>query len=154
MLTVRQATPQDAISLASRLRKEDLKELQAVGSLTPEESLLFGFTSPDPCYVAVDENDVPHILGGVYPSHDQFIGYVWLVASDALSDNWVWVLRNSKYWIERIQGHYKVLANVVHAENTLHIKWLRWAGFTVLREVKFNGELFYEFAKITNPEDI
>lgn len=153
MLSVRRATPEDAASLALRLREADLKEILAVSESSPEDALMAGVTSPDPCYVAVDEEDLPHIIFGTHPSNDPLVGYVWMMASDGLKDNWVQVLRNTKPWLERIRGHYRVLANAVHADNTLHIKWLRWSGFTILREVPYKGERFYEFAKLINPED-
>lgn len=152
MLTVRRAFPEDAVDLAKRLREADLLEIQAVGSKSPEDSLLLGVRSPDGCYVAVDETDTPHIIFGTYPSHEHFLGYVWMMASDALKEHWVQVLRETRPWIERIRGHYRVLANAVHAENTTHIRWLRWAGFTFLREFTFNGNRFYEFAKLIPPE--
>lgn len=153
MLTVRRATREDAVSLASRLREADLKEIQAVGVNSPESALLLGIESPDPCYVAVDQEDIPHIIFGTAPSDDPLLGYVWMMASDGLRDSWVQVLRETRPWLERIRGHYRVLANAVHADNTLHIRWLRWAGFTIIREFEFNGSRFYEFAKLINPED-
>lgn len=152
MLTVRRATPEDAVDMASRLREADLKEILAVGRSSPEESLLVGLESPDPCYVAVDEDDRPQIIFGTVPSHEHFLGYVWMMATDAIKDNWVQVLRETKPWVDRIRGHYHVLANAVHADNHVHIRWLRWAGFVFLREFEFNGSRFYEFAKLIPPE--
>jgi hypothetical protein len=150
MLTVRRATPEDAVSLAKRLRKADLKEISAVGRTSPEESLMVGVLSPDSCYVAVDENDVPHIIFGTHPSDDHFLGYVWMMASEQITEHWVQILRETRPWIDTIRNHYRVLANAVHADNTVHIRWLRWAGFTFLKEYTFNGNRFYEFAKLTD----
>jgi hypothetical protein len=152
MLTVRRATPEDAVDLAQRLREADLREILAVGRSSPEESLLAGVNSPDPTYVAVDEAGVPQIIWGTHPSHDHFLGYVWMMASDSLEDHWVQVLRETRPWVDRIRGHYRVLANAVHKANATHIRWLRWAGFTFLREYEFNGEPFLEFAKLIPPE--
>jgi hypothetical protein len=152
MLTVRRATPEDAVDLAQRLREADLKEIHAAGRSSPEESLLTGVNSPDPCYVAVDEEDRPQIIFGTVPSPDHFLGFVWMMATDAIKDNWVQILRETKPWIDRIRGHYNVLANAVHADNKTHIRWLRWAGFTFLREFEFNGSRFFEFAKLIPPE--
>jgi hypothetical protein len=75
-----------------------------------------------------------------------------MMATDAIKDNWVQVLRETKPWVDRIRGHYHVLANAVHADNHVHIRWLRWAGFAFLREFEFNGSRFYEFAKLIPPE--
>lgn len=152
MLRVRRAVPEDAKHMAPRLRKADLKEIEAVGRSSPEEALLSGIESPDPCYVAVDEADNPQIIFGTTPSPDHFLGYVWMMATDSLKENWVQVLRETKPWVDRIRGHYTVLANAVHADNKVHIRWLRWAGFIFLREFEFNGNRFYEFAKMIPPE--
>lgn len=152
MLTVRRATCDDALSIAPRLREADVREIKAVGVHSIEDSLITGVTSPDPAYVAVDAEDTPQIIFGTHPSPDHFLGYVWMMATDAIKDNWVQVLRETRPWVDRISGHYNVLANAVHAENKVHIRWLRWAGFTFLREFEFNGNPFYEFAKITRTE--
>jgi len=148
MLTVRPATESDVRSLAPRLREADLMEISAVGRESPEESLLLGLHSPDGCYVAVTEDDVPQVIFGTHPSTEPYLGYVWMMASDSIKDNWVQVLRETQPWIQKIRGNYRVLSNAVHAKNTLHIKWLRWAGFTFLRKVEVRGEEFYEFAKL------
>lgn len=153
MLSVRLATTEDAVDMAPRLREADLKEIRA-GGLTadPVEALLAGINCPDPCYVAVDEEDKPQIIFGTNPSDEPFLGYVWMMATDAIQGNWVQVLRETRPWINRIKGDYRVLANAVHAENAVHIRWLRWAGFTFLREFEFRGSRFYEFAKLIPPE--
>jgi hypothetical protein len=151
MLTVRRATVEDALDLAPRLREEDKKELLAIG-MTVEESLLEGVHSPDPCYVAVDDEGVPQIIFGTHPSDEHFLGFIWMVGTDAVKTHWIQVLRETRPWIERIRGHYTVLANAVHADNEVHIKWLRWAGFAFLRKIEINGHEFLEFAKLIPPE--
>lgn len=153
MLTIRRATHGDAVDLAQRLRTADLKEIHAAGQHSPEEALLDGLDSPDPTYVAVDEAGVPHIIWGTSPSSDHFVGFVWMMASDGIKDHWIQILRETRPWVDRIRGHYRLLANAVHAENTTHIRWLKWAGFTFLREFEFNGHRFFEFAKLIQPED-
>ncbi|HCL3314571.1 TPA: hypothetical protein N2A14_002579 [Pseudomonas aeruginosa] len=153
MLKVRRATHADAVDLAQRLREADLREIQAAGHSSAEESLLVGVNSPDPCYVAVDAEDTPHVIFGTHPSGDPLLGFIWMMASDQLKAHWVQVLRETRPWLDRMRGHYRVLANAVYAENTVHIRWLRWAGFTFLREFEFNGSRFYEFAKMIHHED-
>lgn len=154
MLNVRLATLEDVHSLAHRLRESDLIEIKAGGRDSPLESLLIGLNSPDPTFVAVDSNDVPHVIFGTHPSDEEFLGYVWMMASDGIKDHWIQLLRETKPWVDRLKGHYKVLANAVHKENKLHIKWLQWAGFTFLSEFTTpKGDTFIEFAKMTRLED-
>lgn len=148
MLTVRRATHEDAVDMAPRLRQADLRELQAVGRKDPLEALLVGVGSPDPCFVAVDAQGKPQIIWGTCPSDEPYLGYVWMMATDAIKDHWVQILRETRPYLARIREHYRVLANAVHAENQVHIRWLKWAGFTFLREFDFNGHRFYEFAKL------
>ena len=53
-------------------------------------------------------------------------------------------LRESRTWLERIGSQYELLTNVVHEDNHLHHKWLRFLGFTFIRREK----PFIEFARI------
>lgn len=146
--TVRFATEADALSLSGRLREADYREIAASG-LTAEEALLSGVRSPDPTYVAVDEHDVPQLIFGTHPSGDPNLGFIWMMASPKITECWIRLLRETPEWIERMSGSYKVLANAVHAENAVHIRWLRWAGFIFLRKFNHNGHEFYEFARMT-----
>lgn len=148
MIQVRAATLEDVLYLAPRLRKADLREIFATGYKDPVESLTAGLESPDGCVVGTDPEGVPLIIGGTSPSHEPLLGYGWMMASEDIHKHWVHVLRNTTQWINHYRKHYRVLANAVHAENTLHIRWLRWAGFHFLRRIEMNGEGFYEFAKI------
>lgn len=152
MLKIRRATLDDVNSLAPRLREEDKTELKAVGHKDPIEALLYGLNCKDPTYVAEDEEGLPQIIFGTAPSPDPAVGYVWMVATEALKDHWIQVLRETRPWIDRIRGHYSLLANIVHADNKVHIRWLQWAGFTLFRKIKHNDHYFYEFAKLTSPE--
>jgi len=148
MLLAREATREDVLYLAPRLRKADLREALATGYKDPVEALMAGLESEDGCVVGCDQSGTPLIIGGTAPSHEPIMGYGWMMASEDISKHWVHVLRNTTRWINHYRKHYRVLANMVHEENALHIRWLRWAGFHFLRRIELNGEGFYEFAKI------
>ena len=149
MLKVRKSKPQDAVELSTRLRTADRMELEALGR-TPLEALSIGVNESPLCFTAFDEEGVANIIWGSAPSPDPEVGYVWLLASNGLKKNWVQLLRETPNAIKMVSGDYGVLANAVHAENKVHIRWLRWAGFTMLREVQINGNKFYEFAKLVD----
>lgn len=151
MLRVREATNRDVISLSQRLRDADLDELWHCGRDNPADALWNGLWFSDRCLVAVDENDEAQIIWGVVPLPDASlnIGAVWMLASDSLKDNWIQVLRETRYWLGDLSKGYDLLTNSVYAENTVHIRWIRWAGFTFVREHKKpRGGSFYEFALI------
>jgi len=147
-MTVRTATEEDALSIAGRLRQADLKEIHAAGR-DPESCLVEGVKEGDRCLVAVDEDDEPQIIFGTAPSPHPMLGFVWMMATPAIRDCWIQLLKETPRWTDELAHGYEVLGNLVHAENLLHIRWLKWAGFVFLRKVEFNGHGFYEFARMT-----
>jgi hypothetical protein len=82
------------------------------------------------------------------------VGAIWMLCTDDLVRdrlNSMRFLREAKTHLDRVQRRYKVLFNFADARNVVHIKWLRWMGFTfIASHPKFGteGRLFYEFARI------
>jgi hypothetical protein len=105
----------------------------------------------DPCYAVVDGRDEPLALFGVAPDlRSREIGLVWMLGSDELSRYPLYVLRNSRAWIDRLHERYPVLWNCVDTRNTTHIRWLRWCGFKLVRLIEQYGverRPFYEFER-------
>ncbi len=152
MLTVRKAKTADAALLAPRLREADVTELNITITDTIEETLLRGINDSAECFVAVSEGDIPEIVFGVVPSGDPDVGFIWMVGTDAIEANWVQVIRETRAWLDKVFGRYKLLTNSVYSDNTVHIRWLRWAGFSFLREAYINHKVFYEFATLNKQE--
>lgn len=152
MLTARQATREDVLYIAPRLRRADMREIEAGGG-DPVGSLLQGLESPDGCYVGVDDEDHPVLIFGTNPSPDPHLGWVWMMATDAVRKHRRQLLRETRQWVLQIGRKYRVLSNAVHADNTLHIRWVAWAGFTFINRFNFNGQDFLEFALIYPQED-
>lgn len=152
MITVRPARTGDAESLAGRLRDADRREIQAFSGREPLEELRRGLARSDPALALVDERDMPLALFGVAPARDRpGVGYVWLLGSAELAPRRVAFLRLSRPWVARLQERYPVLTNCVDARNTVHLRWLRWCGFTLTRLVPEYGaerRPFYEFRKV------
>lgn len=146
--TVRLATEADALYLSTRLRDADVLEIEAQGQ-DPETALLEGVRSPDPTYTAVREDGTPLLIFGTAPTSSPHLGSVWLLGSPCMKPHWIQILRETGSWIDRLGGKYRVLANVVHEENSVHIRWLKWAGFVFLRKLHHKGHNFYEFARPT-----
>ena len=82
---------------------------------------------------------------GVSPHFEEGIGFIWLLGTDEIKDISWQFLRESREWLEKISSPYKMVCNMVHEENTVHIKWLKFLGFTFLKRTK----PFIEFARIT-----
>ena len=154
MLTVRKATKEDAISLAPRLREIDKRELViSTGSTDIESILTEGIEISSACFVAVDSDDIPHIIFGVSPTSVSFTGCVWMVGTEAIKENWRQLLRETRQWVERLSTNYKLLINSVYVKNPIHLRWLKWAGFTFIKVFYVKGEPFAEFVLIKHEDE-
>ena len=61
------------------------------------------------------------------------------------------LIRDGKKWVDDLLESYKILYNIVYAENISAIKWLKALGFTFVKLHKHYGEQkkpFYEFVRI------
>jgi len=153
-LFVSYAIAADGEFLAPKLRKADLLELRANPSLvgmTADEAIYKSIMESDDCFVVKEiESCDPIALFGVKRISED-AGLVWLVGSDAIKKHQLEFLRNGKVWLDGLHKTSKILYNYVHESNKLHIKWIRWMGFKVIKRhegVGVNGENFYEFCKL------
>lgn len=151
MEKVRYSVSEDAALLASNLRDEDLREIEAAGTADPLVALEAGFECSRHCLTVVDESNTPLTMFGVAPSPDPLVGYVWLLSSPALDQYKIKFLRNSSRWVQAFHVDYPILTNLADARNTVHLKWLKWLGFTFINKVPGAGPgnfPFYEFVRL------
>lgn len=152
MLRVRSGLPRDIDRLSKRLRAADLQEIQAVTGEDSRKALEQGMAWSDPCLVVADPQDRSLALFGVVPDPGQAdVGRVWLLGTDDLVSYSHAFLRNSRKWIEKLHERYPTLWNYVDARNEVHIRWLKWCGFTFLRRIEEYGverRPFYEFERV------
>tara|TARA_R100001509_G_scaffold74845_2_gene41854 strand:+ start:2182 stop:2637 length:456 start_codon:yes stop_codon:yes gene_type:complete len=147
---VRLATEQDLDSMSTRLREADKKEVEASGGYQPEEALRLSYESSDTCFAFGSPEDV-WAMFGVTTMFDN-VGAIWLLGTDAIDTNPIAFLRWSRRFLPFLLEPYDMVCNLVHAENTVHIKWLRWLGFAFIRKVSHGPKQlpFYEFARLSN----
>jgi hypothetical protein len=127
---VRVATREDVIFIAANLRNADVNELQTASfGMDPLETLFNGFYLSDPCLAGTAPDGNPAVLFGAVPTGRW--GRVWLVATSAVEQWPITFLRHSRTWVHFLTLMYPVLYNIVDARNTLHLSWLRWAGFAL-----------------------
>lgn len=150
MTWIRLATEEDIAQMAPKLRQADKDEVWASGAYLPEDALRASYSASEPCFAAVADGE-PHALFGVAPLTDN-VGAIWLLGTDAIDTNPITFLRWSRRFLPFLMEPYDMVCNLVHARNTVHIKWLRWLGFCFLREVSHGPEQqpFYEFARLSN----
>lgn len=153
MVRVRQTVAKDAGQLASKLRAADLLEIKAVTHEDPYSLIRHSIVWSHPCYTIVEEKDQPLAIFGAVPDPcTKGLGRIWLLGSEELVLHHSYtLLRRSREWIDKLHESYSTLWNYVDARNTVHIRWLEWCGFTLLRRVEGHGveqRLFYEFEKV------
>ncbi|MCP4127106.1 MAG: DUF2833 domain-containing protein [Gammaproteobacteria bacterium] len=153
-ILVRESVRQDAADMAPHLRPEDLAELTAsVGpDVTPEEVLTASINySDDPRTVLVDGE--PIAIFGVVDTGEvnPTVGSIWLLGTPVIQEISREFLRQCQKHLDQQGENYEVLTNYVDGRNTVHIRWLQWLGFTIIREEESHGveqRPFYEFARV------
>ena len=148
------AKESDPEELGPRLRKADKAEIYALAGIEPTLGLQISMECSDKCYTVRDlHSDTPFSMFGTCPNEGDEVtkAAVWFLGSDDLfKKNKVSFLRNSAFWVEKLFSDYNILHNLVDARNTLHIRWLKWLGFTFIADVPdfgFEKRVFRQFYK-------
>jgi len=129
-MTTRAATMADALSLAPRLRKSDKDTIAAIG-VKPLAGLTDSLKSSDKAWSIVDDTDTPHGIFGVAkrPLPGPEWSIVWMLGTDGLTTNRIWLLRRTLVWVDRLKQMYGRIYNWEDTRNEDHIRWLKWCGF-------------------------
>jgi hypothetical protein len=150
MLKSRNSLSTDPTKLAPKIRPEDIAEIAASSGSTPLQALEMGLTfSDDPKTITLD--DEPVAMFGVCRSATPGIGWCWMLCSDEIEKHQVQFLRRGRELIREVNADYDLIGNFVDARNTVHIRWLRWLGFTFIKLHQDWGverRPFYEFIRI------
>ena len=149
----RPSTVADIIPVANMMRAEDRAEVRAGCGQTPTEALIFCYFKGAPCMTMIGRGGEPVGMWGVV-DEGEGLGRIWLLGTDELvkdKPNSIQFLRQAKPWLSKMLEQYDVLFNYADARNTVHIKWLRWMGFTFIKEHSNygnEGRPFLEFVRI------
>jgi hypothetical protein len=138
---IRPATKDDSKKIAPHLRDADKREVKAYTGLPPSAPLLqWALDQSDRSWaLETSEGELAAILG-TQPVYEQpGVGYVWLVGTPHLQTHRVEFLRGCKEHLPTIFGPYDLLTNFVDERNTLHIRWLRWLGFSTIKRLPQYG---------------
>jgi len=148
---VRNASHDDIQSLVDDLRPADIAEIQAGSRLPPYEAIAHGLDY-GVAEVACLPDGTPSAVYGVVPTgFNPDLGIVWMLATNRFCGLHRQFLRECKGHIQRIGQNYKAIYNYTDARNKVHHRWLKWAGFHIIKEhPKFGveGRPFYEFVRL------
>lgn len=138
----REATREDALFVAERLREADLKEVSALG-LSPGEAVEHSRQISDYCRTALIDG-VPAMLFGCGCSLCSSDAEVWALGTDACSGAPREMLIYGRRKIREMLEMYPEMHNYCDARYKAALRWLKKLGFTVHPEEPHgtNGELF------------
>ena len=149
-LTTRPTTWDDVEWVASRLREADLLEVKASSNRTPLEALENGKLRSTICESILADSDKPIAIFGVIEVTPETAA-VWMLGTDEIEYYARPWLRQSKKAMDEINKKYSLLYSFVDARNYLHIKWLKWVGYTFIAKHENYGyekRPFYEIVRI------
>lgn len=146
-----QASPSHAAPIAENMREADRREIWASDRLLPLYALKQSVLLSNVAWTCL-VHGVPAFMWGVARKgcilSDR--GVPWMLGTDAVRDVSRDFLKQSRAYVEKMQNGYARLENIVHAENALSIRWLKWCGFTIEKEpIERNGEKFFPFWRET-----
>ena len=150
---VRRSIPKDIPVVAANMRQADRDEVAVGDNKTPEGALLSGLFTSKPCMTICSPEGTPVGMYGVVPQGGG-VGAVWLLGTDELvqrKDICLRFLREVKGHVASLFDRYDLLWNCVDANNKVHIRWIRWVGFTFIAEhpnYGASGRRFLEFCKV------
>ena len=139
---------EDVVSLAPNLRYEDVREVETLGR-TSEQSLLSGYLYGKMCRSIIDKHGQVVGMYGVVPADDK-TGLVWMLGSKGLKKIATAFLKESRTEVNGMNTLFPHLWNIIDSRNELHLKWLKWCGFTIIGERMVNKVKFYEFCKVAD----
>lgn len=130
---------EDVLKLVNNLRKADIEEILAMGSL-PLNSLLDGYFLSDKCYSAFVDNHIIGIFGFNKKYHT-----IWFLGSNlskSVKKEWI---KTARYYINHFLELSPILTNTVSINNKLHIKWLKRMGAIFSIPYSINNHYFQDF---------
>ena len=116
---------------------------------------MYCFFKSDPCMTMVSRLGRPMGMWGVVPQ-EEGVGRIWLLGTDEMVDdpaNRLRFLREAKGYLAKVGERYQVLFNCADARNVVHVKWLRWMGFTFIAQhpnYGAEGRAFLEFVRMSH----
>jgi len=144
---------QDVVDVADDLRSEDAAEVYALSGDTPKGALIYCYLTSKPCMTMVSRHGYLMGMYGVIPEREG-VGRIWMLGRNEMTVDKldkITFLRQAKIELEKLRDEYPLLFNVMDVRNKVHLDWIRWMGFTVIKKHPqwgHEGRPFYEFVRI------
>lgn len=124
------------------MRPADRREIKLLAGQEPKQALTECFEGSSICRTLTYQG-TPLIMYGTTDD-----GVVWGLGSEAIDAHTMGFLRVSRDEVEVIQGDHQKIFNFVHADNALHLKWVRFVGFDIYDTIEHqSGELVHPIVR-------
>ncbi|WP_412058440.1 hypothetical protein [Bartonella sp. DGB2] len=136
-LDIKPTIQTDLDELNTLARFEDKREVEDITGRPLIDNLEYGYLNAQPCISARTLDGQLLAIIGIVPdsklNHEIYgrFGRIAMVGTQALPRHRTAVLRGSQAYLKTLEKDYDFLHNVCDARNSLHIKWLKWLGFSV-----------------------
>lgn len=131
--------------ISKNLRQADLDEIEAMGSGPDALHLSVALSSHG--YAVMDRAGEPIAMFGAAPHPLPGVGVAWMLGTDGIRREAHGIARQTGAYFDTLNSAYSVLWNYIDARNTVSLRWLRWGGFELLRDVEIGGHQFHIFAR-------
>lgn len=141
-------TPEHLMYLDEHLRAADRAECQATLGEKAEIAVTHSAVYSDLTWVSVDAEGTPICAYGLTLLED--VAVPWLLGTDEMWKYRRELVRDARQWVDEQAERFGPLENFVHADNAVHVRWLKHLGFRFDAKpypLGLDGELFYRFYK-------
>ena len=143
---IREASLEDAISVAHNIRDADRQEIWASGLRLPIPCLIRAYNVSSKCWSLVINDQVACIFGVAPVSIIGSIGSPWMIGTDLIVKKPKHFLRKCQSSVLEMNEAYDTLINYVDSRNHYAITWLSWLGFK-LGEPEAHGPMGVPFIR-------
>ena len=131
--SIDEATIDDALLMANKMRKVDRDEIWAVSRSSPIEALVRSLKYSEQARTGRINGDIICMFGVSRQNLMGMHGSIWLLATDLLEKNAIRFLREAKREVMDLSENFIIIENYCDARNKITLHWLKWLGFTIER---------------------
>lgn len=143
MISCVDATAEHIPLLVARARQADVDEVGAANGATIAQALEHGLAHSRRAYTVFLDGEVACMFGATPYSELSGIGVAWMLGTTVLDRGLArkCLLRHAGPAIRHLLELYpSLIFNYVDARNTRAIRFLRWAGFTVMSAIPYGRD--------------
>tara|TARA_R100001377_G_C3168631_1_gene102241 strand:+ start:221 stop:775 length:555 start_codon:yes stop_codon:yes gene_type:complete len=121
----------DVMPISQNMRLSDIRECAIFGA-EPFKCLMEAVIEvPNETYTILLGKEPIAMCGTREYSDEMGSASVWMLGTKGIDNNFMLFLRALKQCsiIELLQGHYKIIENLVPVDQDKTIQWLQWCGF-------------------------